>query len=119
MLFIAHDLGVVRHISDHVAVMYLGRIVERADKRALYARPMHPYTQALIASVPALSPVGRAARRASRARVGGDIPSAMAIPAGCRFHTRCPHAMPVCRERDPVLQDLAPGHAVACHLYPG
>jgi oligopeptide/dipeptide ABC transporter ATP-binding protein len=119
MLFIAHDLGVVRHISDRVAVMYLGRVVELAEKRALYARPMHPYTQALIASVPALSPVGRAARRAARARVGGDIPSAMAIPSGCRFHTRCPHAMAVCREVDPALQDEAPGHAVACHLYPG
>jgi oligopeptide/dipeptide ABC transporter ATP-binding protein len=119
MLFIAHDLGVVRHISDRVAVMYLGRIVEQAEKRALYARPMHPYTQALIASVPALSPIGRAERRAARARVGGDIPSAMAIPPGCRFHPRCPHAMPVCRTVDPALQDHAPGHAVACHLYGG
>ena len=117
MLFIAHDLGVVRHISDRVAVMYLGRVVEQADKRALYARPMHPYTQALIASVPALTPVGRAERRARRARVGNDVPSAMAIPTGCRFHTRCPHAMPVCREIDPPFVDHAPGHALACHLY--
>ena len=116
ILFIAHDLGVVRHISHRVGVMYLGRIVEQADKRALYARPMHPYTQALIASVPALSPVGRAERRAKRARVGSEIPSAIAIPAGCRFHTRCPHVMPVCREVDPPLVDKAPGHAVACHL---
>ena len=117
MLFIAHDLGIVRHISDRVAVMYLGRVVEQAEKRALYARPLHPYTQALIASVPALSPVGRAERRAKRARVGGDIPSAMAIPSGCRFHPRCPHAMPKCREVDPALADQAPGHSVACHLY--
>ena len=117
MLFIAHDLGVVRHISDRVAVMYLGRIVEQAPKHDLYARPLHPYTQALIASVPALTPVGRAARRAKRARVGGDIPSAMAIPAGCRFHTRCPHVMPVCREQDPVLLDQGGDHSVACHLY--
>ena len=117
MLFIAHDLGVVRHISDRVAVMYLGRIVEQAGKRDLYARPLHPYTQALIASVPALSPVGRVARRAARARVGGDVPSAMAIPAGCRFHTRCPHVMPVCRERDPFLVDQGGEHSVACHLY--
>ncbi len=117
MLFIAHDLGVVRHISDHVAVMYLGRVVEQAEKRTLYARPMHPYTQALIASVPALHPEGREARRARRARVGGDIPSAMNLPPGCRFHTRCPHAMPVCREIDPALAPQAPGHLVACHLY--
>jgi len=117
MLFIAHDLGVVRHVSDRVAVMYLGRVVEQAEKRALYARPMHPYTQALIASVPALSPAGRAERRAKRARVGGDIPSAMAVPSGCRFHPRCPHAMPKCRDVDPALADQAPGHSVACHLY--
>jgi len=117
MLFIAHDLGVVRHVSDRVAVMYLGRVVEEAGKRALCARPLHPYTQALIASVPALSPVGRAERRAKRARVGGDIPGAMAIPSGCRFHPRCPHAMPKCREVNPALADQAPGHSVACHLY--
>ena len=117
MLFIAHDLGVVRHVSDRVAVMYLGRVVEQADKRTLYARPMHPYTQALIASVPALSPVGRAERRSRRARVGGDVPSAMAIPGGCRFHPRCPHAMAVCREVDPALVEQAPGHSAACHLY--
>ena len=117
MLFIAHDLGVVRHISDRVAVMYLGRIVEQADKHALYAAPLHPYTQALIASVPALTPAGREQRRARRARVGNDIPSAMALPSGCRFHTRCPHVMQVCRQIDPTLTDQAPGHAVACHLY--
>lgn len=117
MLFIAHDLGVVRHVSDRVAVMYLGRVVEQADKRTLYSRPMHPYTQALIASVPALSPIGRAERRLRRARVGGDVPSAMAIPGGCRFHPRCSHAMPVCREVDPALVEQAPGHEAACHLY--
>ncbi len=117
MLFIAHDLGVVRHVSDRVAVMYLGRVVEQVEKRALYARPMHPYTQALIASVPALSPAGRAERRAKRARVGGDIPGAMAVPSGCRFHPRCPHAMPKCWDVDPALADQAPGHSVACHLY--
>ena len=119
MLFIAHDLGVVRHISARVAVMYLGRIVEQGGKRALYARPLHPYTQALIASVPALTPVGRAERRARRAGVGADVPSAMEVPAGCRFHTRCPAVMPVCREADPVLVDQGDGQAVACHLYPG
>jgi oligopeptide/dipeptide ABC transporter ATP-binding protein len=117
MLFIAHDLGVVRHISDQVAVMYLGRVVEQANKLDLYARPLHPYTQALIASVPALTPLGRAERRAKRARVSGDVPSAMAVPPGCRFHTRCPHVMPVCRTDDPALAEQAPGHMVACHLY--
>ena len=117
MLFIAHDLGVVRHISDRVAVMYLGRVVEQAEKRALYAAPLHPYTQALIASVPALTPAGREERRARRARVGGEIPSAMALPSGCRFHTRCPHVMPVCRAVDPALIEQAAGHAVACHLH--
>ena len=117
MLFIAHDLSVVRHISDRVAVMYLGRVVEQGDKYSLYQRPLHPYTQALIAAVPALSPVGRAERRARRTRVSGDIPSAMAIPSGCRFHTRCPQVMPVCRTVDPVLTAEAPGHDVACHLY--
>ena len=118
MLFIAHDLGVVRHISDRVAVMYLGRVVEEAEKAALYAAPMHPYTQALIASVPALSPLGRAERRARRGRVSGDVPSAMAVPSGCRFHTRCPHVMPVCRVEDPALAERGVGHPVACHLYP-
>ncbi|MBV8915235.1 MAG: ABC transporter ATP-binding protein [Acetobacteraceae bacterium] len=117
MLFIAHDLGVVRHISDRVAVMYLGRVVEQADRRSLYASPLHPYTQALIASVPALTPEGREARRAGRARVSADIPSALSVPPGCRFHTRCPHVMPVCREVDPLLAEQAPGHRVACHLY--
>ena len=82
-----------------------------------YARPLHPYMQALIASVPALSPVGRAERRGKRARVGDRIPSAMAIPSGCRFHPRCPHTMPKCREVDPALADQASGHSVACHLY--
>ena len=119
MLFIAHDLGVVRHISDRVAVMYLGRVVEQASKRALYAGPLHPYTRALIASVPALTPEGREARRALRAGVRGDVPSAMAVPSGCRFHTRCPHVMDVCRAVDPVLADQGGGHLVACHLYGG
>ena len=119
MLFIAHDLGVVRHISARVAVMYLGRIVEQGGKQALYGRPLHPYTQALLASVPALTPVGRAARRARRAGVGADVPSALDVPPGCRFHTRCPSVLPVCRVVDPVLADQGGGQAVACHLYPG
>jgi oligopeptide/dipeptide ABC transporter ATP-binding protein len=110
-LFISHDLAVVKHIADRVAVMYLGQVVEIADKRALYAAPQHPYTQALMASIP----VPRPGRRA-RAVVRGDVPSPSAPPPGCRFHTRCPHVMDVCRRQQPDLLAVEGGHAVACHL---
>jgi oligopeptide/dipeptide ABC transporter ATP-binding protein len=110
-LFIAHDLAVVKHISDRVAVMYLGRVVEVADKHSIYAAPLHPYTQALIAAAPAARP-GRVRPK----RVGGDVPSALAMPAGCRFHPRCPHVMDVCRSVEPAVTEPQPGHLVACHL---
>jgi len=113
-LFIAHDLGVVKHISDRVAVMYLGEIVEVAEKRALYTDPLHPYTQALIASVLEAKP--HKGRR--KAAISGEIPSALNPPTGCRFHTRCPHVMPVCRQIAPAATEPKPGHRVACHLYP-
>jgi oligopeptide transport system ATP-binding protein len=114
-LFIAHDLAVVRHVSDRIGVMYLGRIVEVAARDEIYRKPLHPYTQALLAAVPVADPAVEAARK--RVIVSGEVPSALSPPSGCRFHTRCPLAVDRCRSEDPRLRDLGAGRAVACHLH--
>jgi len=113
-IFIAHDLAVVRHISDRIAVMYLGRIVEIADRETLYNRPQHPYTQALLAAVPIPDPEIEAQR--PHISVTGEVPSALNPPPGCRFHTRCPLAIARCKTDEPALRDLGGGQMVSCHL---
>lgn len=110
-LFISHDLGVVRHISDRVAIMYLGRIVEIANTEDIYARAVHPYTQALLAEMPDVK-----RKRRTFVPIKGEIPSPLDPPSGCTFHPRCPHAMDICRTKVPALKEAAPGHQAACHL---
>jgi oligopeptide/dipeptide ABC transporter ATP-binding protein len=110
-LFISHDIGVVKHISDRVAIMYLGRIVESAPADAFFARPNHPYTVALLDEVPTIANRGRAF-----SPIKGEIPSPLAPPSGCHFHPRCPHAFDRCRQEAPKLREIAPGHISACHL---
>jgi peptide/nickel transport system ATP-binding protein len=119
-VIIAHDLSVIRHVANRVAVMYLGNLVELADRTELYERPRHPYTVALLSAVPSPEPVrrtadGRGGRR-DRIRLVGDVPSPLNPPPACRFHTRCWKAQDVCRTVPPPLAELAPGHMVACHF---
>ena len=113
-LFISHDLGVVQHMCDEVAVMYMGKIVEQAEREPLFRQPLHPYTWALISAVPSADP--KRQRDGSRIRLEGDPPSPINLPAGCRFAGRCPFAEARCRDEAPAMRQIAPGHRVACHL---
>jgi oligopeptide transport system ATP-binding protein len=113
-IFVAHDLAVVRHVSQRIVVMYLGTIVEIASRDDLYAAPKHPYTQALMAAIPVPNPAVEAER--AHVIITGEVPSAQRPPPGCRFHPRCPHAMPICREQAPQLKREGQT-SVACHLY--
>ena len=111
-LFISHDLSVVKHLCDRIAVMYLGRIVELAEKKKLFANTLHPYTQALMSAIPAI----RAANRGKKIRLQGEPPSPIDPPSGCAFHVRCPYAEKICAEQVPPLRDMGGGHMAACHF---
>jgi oligopeptide transport system ATP-binding protein len=114
-LFIAHDLSMVRYVSDNVGVMYLGKMMEICDSTEIYLRPLHPYTQGLLDAIPVPDP--SSARKINTVGIEGDLPSPISPPQGCRFHTRCRHCMKICREEEPKLKDVGGGHLVACHLH--
>jgi oligopeptide/dipeptide ABC transporter ATP-binding protein len=116
-LFISHGLAVVEHISTRVGVMYLGKLVELAPAEEIYRRPLHPYTQALLASSPNPDPAAARKHAEVRTGIGGDIPTLLAPPSGCRFHTRCPHAMDECRRNEPAFVEIEPSHWAACFLH--
>jgi len=114
-IFISHDLSVVKRVCNRTAVLYLGKIVEIAESESLYREPLHPYAQALIRAIPEANPDGP--RADSLAGIEGDVPSPVNPPKGCRFHTRCPHRMPICSEQEPPFKDMGDGHQVACFLH--
>ena len=114
-LFIAHDLSMVRYVSDDVGVMYLGQLVEISEADDIYKHPLHPYTKGLLECIPVANP--KLARQKERSSIEGDIPSPINPPTGCRFHTRCPYAKDICSQVKPQLADVGGGHMVACHLY--
>ncbi|MDD7463602.1 MAG: ABC transporter ATP-binding protein, partial [Anaerococcus sp.] len=113
-LFISHDLSMVKHISDRIGVMYLGSLVEVADSVNLYARPLHPYTKALLSAIPVPDPNIDTSKRV---KLKGEIPSPIDAPKGCKFSTRCPYAKDICKNERPVLKEIEEGHIVSCHLY--
>lgn len=114
-LFVAHDLSMVRHISDRIGVMYLGKIVEVSESNELYNRPLHPYTKGLLSAIPVADPIK--SRDSKIEIIKGDIPSPIDIPTGCRFHTRCPYATEKCKKVEPQMKEVEEGHFVSCHLY--
>ena len=114
-LFIAHDLSMVRYVSDDIGVMYLGQLVESSDSEEIYKNPLHPYTKGLLSCIPIADP--KLARAHASAGVEGDLPSPVNPKPGCRFCGRCPYAKPICSEQTPAMKEAAPGHFVACHLY--
>jgi oligopeptide transport system ATP-binding protein len=113
-LFISHDLSMIRYISDRVAVMYLGKLVELAPRDDLYSHPLHPYTKALLSAVPIPNPIQE--RQRSRIVLGGDVPNPANPPDGCRFHTRCPVALNICGSDEPQMRQISHGHWVSCHM---
>ncbi|MBQ6798398.1 MAG: ATP-binding cassette domain-containing protein [Oscillospiraceae bacterium] len=112
-MFISHDLSVVRHVSDRICVMYLGKVVEMGESNTLFEKHLHPYTEALLSAVPIPKP----GAKKERVSLTGDVPSPIDLPSGCRFHGRCSHCMDICRKEDPELREVSPGYFCACHLY--